>query len=550
MQRLFYMFSRCSGGIPLRRLASFVLLVVGVVLCSSCASAAAPTPVSLAPSHEDPSLGLAPTLLAEYWQVNRISGFDHPETSGMRYLPGQFASGLPLFEDGSHVVADPGSYAGWDVLRTREHRHATVNYGARDFVRLQLNRAATVAVLWHGSATSLPAWLEDWQRGGDVTIGTSTRATFTKVLQAGEHWLGTGEGRNVQMYSVLLAEADGSPWTQPSDPLGRDLPTPNTTIPRDHWLHERHFAQGPDGNAYPTWHEQIDRVFWVYYAHDHGSDPANFAAFPEVQPIWGYSDPSVDFSTLKLWTFDIAATDGRVYSWMVTTALGSSLDERVCKRHHTFDIAIADRDSGELIARLHHMADYGYAQVADSQGRHHRLKPDACPEQYTLSGTNGRRTLTLADNPGYSSWQPSTGAAFPLIGNMIPVTDDPMTRCTHDQHDGIYTCNDLVQTNDKGVFRWFNNAGIETQGFGFDSTSGDWGEFCTDRYGRHRVSCDTVGALIQYVKPGVHFVHHTRGKWLVNNPWSADYVNSTDWLGGDIIIRFNRNLEGAVVSPN
>jgi hypothetical protein len=128
-----------------------------------------------------------------------------------------------------------------------------------------------------------------------------------------------------------------------------------------------------------------------------------------------------------------------------------------------------------------------------------------------------------------------------------------MSRCSLQQINGVYTCNELIQNSNDGAFRWFQNVNIETTGFGIDSIrGGPWGTFCTDRFGRQRVSCGTEGALIQYVKPGVRAVFHTKGAWLVMNPWHADYVRSTDpsVLGRDIIIRFNRNLEGAIVTPN
>lgn len=517
------------------------------------------------PPETDPSLGLPPTLLKEYWQVNVTDGYDHPETVGMRYLPGQFAAGVTLFDDGSFPVSQAGEYQGWDFLRTREHRSASVSYGKRDFVRLQLNRATLVAIIWQGSPANLPSWLQSWARGGDVTVQGDARATFKRVLSAGEHWLGTNEGRDVQMYTVLFAEADGSPWRRPADPLGRDVPPPNTTVSREHWLHKRHFALGPDNQLYPTWHEQIDPVWWIYYGHDHGSDPKNFAAYEggwrvgtqgvpltrNVRPLWTYSNPNEALTFFKVFTFDaINPYDGRAYSFMFNAHLGSSDYERVCERFHTMDLAIADRETKEVVAELYSVADFGFSRVWDSQNRSYRVRPADCPENYTLENTDGRRNIPLADNFGYESWQPQLGEALPVVGQTIPVTDDPIALCSTEQSAGVYTCNEVeTQTDRSGSFRWFNTFDTMTTGFGIDTTTGSWGEFYTDRYGHKRLN-KQPDALRQYAKPGVRVVHHTLGKWFVLNSWKADYVNALEEIGKDVVLRFNRNLEHAIVNPN
>jgi hypothetical protein len=497
---------------------------------------------------EAPDGPIRPTLLGGYWQIDRVHGIDEEQARAMRYRPWQFDSGADLFDlsdPGTHVVTAPGRYRGWDVLATREHRHASVNYPPMDYLLLRLNRDATVAIIWYGETHDLPAWLSGWQRGPDVGISGTMRPTYRTHLATGDHYLGTPERRNVQMYTVLLAEADGTPSPLPSWPAeyGPRL-LPNTPIPRDHVLHNVHFAQGPDGLAYPTWHEQIHPVYWTYFEHDHGSDPGTFAAFPEAQPVWGYSDPSVDaggFFGFKTITLDAVGDDGRTYSFLFTFHVESLSRQRLCRRHHTLDVAVADRDTGELLARIHHLADTGYPQ--DPTGR--RIQPAECPDVAAITATNGRRTINTDPVGAYEAWQYDLAAAtsLPFLGGVTILMDAFFTYIGTDTRDGSLTAEHLHRRDDPrmGATRHLQFAGPH---FGVDTTVGEWGHFCTDRHGRDRLPCGP-DTLHQYIKPGIRIAipKGDQPRYGVRDPWTGDYV--PQHTVGDIINVW-RNLEHAI----
>lgn len=520
------------------------------------------TPVPEPEPSVDPTFSMQPTILAHYWQVLRAAAqsgtvANHNETKAMRYVPGGLKAGVPLFDDGSFAVANVGEFAGWDLLRTREHRHASVNYGARDFVYLKLNRPAEVGVVWQGDPAGIPVWLHSWTRNG--TLGT--RAVFRKVLPAGENWLGTNEGRNVQMYSVIMREADGKLWTQPVDPLGRDVPPVGSVVPRDHWLHRRHFAKGPDGNMYPTWHEQIDSVFWVRYSHEHGSDPANFAAHKggwfmrdgqrvpwDVSPLWRYSDPDTSpansLSFFKVLTFDhVNPHDGRTYSHMFLVSKGSSDITRLQKKTQTWDHYVADRETKEIVAALHHQAGFGRVRVNDSAGRFFDPSPETYPDNLNERGI---KNIPLQSNFGYESWQASYGAALPIRSLLAVVTHDPMARLTETKDAaGRYLASATTAPTSPGALRWFNSQNIPTNPFTIDASIRS-GEFYADRLGMEAFSEPGPDRLWQYVRPGVKISvidNVDLKKFIVLNPWTADYVISD-------FMFINRQLEGGFTAPN
>jgi hypothetical protein len=510
-------------------------------------------PAAPAPGSPDPSASLR--LLSGYWQIERIGGElgNHQQVRDMRYHPWGFKGGANLFFSGdAFIVDDPGPYSGWDYLATRHSLHANVNYPPSDFVFLRLSRDATVAVVWYGSPSDLPSWLRSWQRGADVRVNGQTRATFRTSLAAGEHYLGTVEGRRIQMYSVLLAEADGTASPLPYWPseYGERL-APGSVIPRDHILHNIHFAQGPDGRTYPSWHEQIHESYWVYFEHDHGSNPAWFAGSAHVQPVWAYSDASIGanyFFGFKVLVLDVMADDGRELSLMFTAHLDSLTERRLCERFHTLDLAVADKRTGELLMRTHMLADTGYP--VDGGDLTTRIKPAACPEVASLTGTNGRRNINALAKGAYESWQYDLAhaRALPFIGAVTLLQEVPLTVIGGERdRDGFYTAERLIYepTPQMGASRHLQFSGAR---FGIDARSGAWGTFCTDRYARARVDCGTQGALVQYVKPGLHFtIRNDNDRYGVQDPWTGLYRPTSDEERRQgAIINVWRNLEHAI----
>ena len=532
-------------------LVALCLATIGA--CARDEQAATSLPVA----PEQPEAGEAPAsrLLGGYWQmvINDLGGVEQ-QTRSMRYQPWQFDAGADLFffspRSRRWVVSDPGPYRGWDFLSTREHRHASVNYPAMDYVFLRLTRDATVAVVWYGSPNDLPSWLRSWQRDADVRVNDTARPTYRTTLPAGDHYLGTMEGRNNQMYTVLLAEADGTPSPLPHVPTewGPRI-EPNTVIPRDHILHNIHFAQSPDGTTHPTWHEQIHPAYWAYFEHDHGSDPALFPAFPEVQPLWAYTDPSIDddlFFGFKVFVFEFTTTDGRDLTMMVTAHLDNITRRRLCERFHTLDIAIADTRTGELKARLHMLADTGYARSPEGT----RVRPLECPDVIDIDSPQGRRNVNVLTPGAYESWQYDLtyASALPFESTFAILQEVPLT-VIGDERDanGHYTAQRLIHDDQPhmGTSRHLIFAGAT---FGFAPSEG--GTFCTDRHARTRTTCGP-DTLTQYIEPGFSFSARVPGRYGVDDPWTGLYTPKTltDRDNG-AVINVWRNLENAVRMPN
>src|SRR5215213_10195293 len=106
------------------------------------------------------------------------------------YRPRQFTNGLAIADPtrGTLKVDAANAYAGWDFLSTLNwsvHRVAT----AGNWLELQLNRAATLAVVWRGGPT-VPRWLAGWTKGPDVSVAGTLFPTYRRRFQAGRVDLG------------------------------------------------------------------------------------------------------------------------------------------------------------------------------------------------------------------------------------------------------------------------------------------------------------------------------------------------------------------------
>ena len=100
------------------------------------------------------------------------------------YRPRQFANGLVVPDPtrGPLRVDNAGAYAGWDFFSAYNwsvHRVAT----AADWLELQLNRAATVVVVWRGGP-AVPQWLAGWTKGSDVGAGGKQFPTYRRRITA------------------------------------------------------------------------------------------------------------------------------------------------------------------------------------------------------------------------------------------------------------------------------------------------------------------------------------------------------------------------------
>jgi hypothetical protein len=500
----------------------------------------------------DPAPATPPTLLASY--VIR----DNPDYRGsfpginVQYRPRQFLAGLQA-DSGNIVdalarVDDPGPYAGWDILNTPNEGVNTLA-SREDWLTLKLNRPATLAIVWRGGEP-LPNWLSDWDRGEDVILTGKPAPTYVQAFPAGEVRLGgvynPGSTSNVSRYTylVLLAEADGAPSPAPAAPAGRETPVPNQPCPD--WVHDQYVTTGPDGKTYPTWHPQIDPVYWCYFGHEHGSDPDLFV--DGYRPPYGYAsaqaeaEPGLSSNFLcDVETVNAAAnivlspephvgfksyvfSDGTGYRWLMTHHFGTASLKRACVRFHTVDIVVAEESTGELLADLHFMGDFGKSVAASADASDAPLRPSDCPDQAAQAdadGTSGVRKIQVAsrDRSGYEPWR------IDGRGNILGLNTADLTFATRGN---VVICDELVcdqpvETGHEGEFRFL------TFHEGFALIAGaNTGQFYTDAYGKTLMQAGQAGAVRQYIKPGLNLSNLSVDgyHWWPTESWQMLYVKA------------------------
>ena len=365
----------------------------------------------------------------------------------MEYRPNQARPGLMIdLRSEARYLGNMGAYTDWDVLITDVNGTYTT-YSPGDFLHIELNRAATVVVVQRaGSSSNRPAWLNSWSLGSrvDVTCCSASGSTFnsvtcTKVLPAGEHNLGV-PGSQGDPYFLLLGEADGSVPPVPSVPSGLETPQPNQYCPD--WVHDQYVTEGHDGRIYRTWHPQVDPVYWCYFGHEHGSDPAEFGdgsyhpKYNQYTHLNGRFEPHGGFKGVLLRDED--GRESYITQHFTTSDLG-----RACNRHHATDIAFADSD-GTLIGDLNFKGDFGVPYAVEVGLVPIRMRPSACPEVGDLNGVSGKRSIPVnMAGTGYEAWQWNPGTTvFPFRNTWVMITDNPMARCAYGDKnaDGTYRC--------------------------------------------------------------------------------------------------------------
>jgi hypothetical protein len=457
------------------------------------------------------------------------------------YRPRQFADGLAIPDPtrGTLTVDRANAYAGWDFFSAYNwsvHRVAT----AADWLELQLNRAATLAVVWRGGP-AVPRWLAGWTQGPDVGAGGKQFPTYRRRVAAGPVTLGAVYDPETQpgnvtrdTYWVLLAEDNGTTSPEPPVPAGRVRPRPNETCPG--WVHDQYVAAGPDGKTYPTWHPQIDPVSWCYHRHEHGSDPQHFA--PNHAPLFGYVAAAHGMNEahegFKTYVFD----DGRGHRWMVTHHFGTAGLARACNRFHTVGIAVRRASDNLLLADLHLMADFGRAVVNATQAP---LTPPTCPDQAAdalAAGSTGIRQLP-AQSAGPTFYEPwrfdARGNILGLTGTLTFNTPDPIVICN------TATCDQPIATGKSGSDRFLT----PNDGFGLVAGA-NTGTFYTDALGKRLVSKGEAGAVRQYVHPAARLALTPgggNGHYFDLNAWGQPFI-----FGKPTNIPTNR--EGSIGAKN
>jgi hypothetical protein len=479
--------------------------------------------VSVVLSSAIPQAAVAqPTLLSSYviWP--------YPEYQAARYTPRGMTAAL---------------YAGWDILSLPGK---TVNDGVNttmsnaDWLTLTLNRPAELAIVWRGTLAP-PEWLQGWTPAADVTIDGQSYPTYRKSAAAGTLLLGgvnnPGDTTSQPTYLVLFAESGGAPSPAPTIPAGKETPQPNA--PCLSWVHDQYVTVGPDGKTYPTWHPQIDPVYWCYFGHEHGSDPALTGS--SYKPAYGYSAAAAAQDEahpgFKTYVFD----DMVGHWWVITHHFGTASLKRACTRFHTVDIAVIDRATGERLTDFHQVGDFGQS-VANKTGE--ALTPSACPDQASApaaEGSNGIRMLPVEtrDSIGYEPWRMDNSS------NVLGLT---VAGLTFNTPDAVVICNDIacdqpVATGSSGAFHFFTF----TSGFGIKAGANS-GTFYSDARAKQVLSGSVPGAVQQFVKPGVDIAvpsHPDNQGFYATDTWHELYICSPEPS-----IASNFNLEGALKSPN
>lgn len=473
--------------------------------------------------------GNSPTLLRSYHVWDYTAAWQR-STRDMSYRPRQFGE---------------APYKGWDMLTVPGDIFRS--YTRRDWLNLNLNRPATLAVIWGGP--KLASWLSDWDRGAEV----DGEQTFTKSFPAGPVALGAIEGLENDPYTVLFAEANGAPSLAPTAPEGLESPQPNAPCPT--WVHDQYLAQGFDGKMYRSWHPQIDPVYWCYTGHTHGSDPALFAGDSPVTFDY-YADkghrvePHEGFKVFVVNTGD--------YSMRYTVHLGSSEDGRICARVHTYDLALANRRTGDMLADLRLKSDFGITLAVDKESSYYRFRSPDCPDMSTLPETTGGRIrIPIAGTDGYESWSPSMPADVLGISNPpVLVIDNPITKVAVARNPdgsvkidagGVAAYLGVEDTGQAGERLWMSFPGAN-RGRGFAvraSEAAATGEFYTDYRGQRLLERSDPLAVRQYLKPGLDFLFINGTMVFTQDAWQGIYEFTEDQL-----LRVDMNLENGLSGSN
>ena len=290
-------------------------------------------------------------------------------------------------------------------------------------------------------------------------------------------------------------------------------------------MHDQ-YTTTADGVAYRTWHRQIDPVYWCYFRHEHGSDPALFGD-GTYRPAFGRSALATGIAEnhegFKVGVYTAADTSSTPRDWLLHMHFGTANAQgAACTRFHEVGLALADAATGELLADVMAMADMG-ASVENTTLL--PLNPTGCPGVNTLAqASSGARLLPIQNgrDPGhptlYEPWRSDfSRTVVGLLDTFSLNTPDPIAICLD------YQCSQNVLTGAKGARRFYNVIGE----FGIDAAqSAATGVFYTDGFGRELRAGAGPGALRQYVKPGTN----------VRNVYAGDnhtIITSTGGASGD-----------------
>lgn len=522
------------------------------------AATATPTPQPT----PTPGGTLTPTLLDSY-DTNGYAS----EYAALLYRPRGFVQGVQYADPnwGTETVQNAGGFSGWDVLFTCSEgicRTDPLRNAGPDWLLLELNRSARLGVVWRAGG-SLPTWLQTgWTNAGTVTTTGGTYPVYTKNVSAGIAGLGPVQGTPQaprDAYWVLLAESGGVPSQAPPQ-LGSPAAQPNQTCPT--WVHDRYtttIASGAGAGTYRTWHRQIDPVYWCYFRHDHGSDPAPFGngsykpAFHVASTVGGpsFAEPHEQFKTAG---FTTAAVGGTVLDWYFTIHFGTSNAQRgACNRFHEVRVAVANDQTGELLADVTWHADFGATIRNTGAPTPLDLSGLGCPNQADIQNQSASNKLvpvtpTGANDPElvmYYPWrQAERSGVLGIAGVFLMNTTDAIAVCH------TMTCDQNILTGAKGTERFMQYS----SDFGLRNPAAT-GTFCTNVTAEFLMTCTLQGAVPQYVNPNANITmpNLSINGGIVNGPGYSNVFDAWYTVVPDPENPVQSNsleLEQSIQSPN
>lgn len=496
-----------------------------------------PTPTATVPGQPAPHIS-GKTLIHAYWEIR--GGV--PTVDG-KYMPRQWANGVVINDGtwGDHQVTNFGSGQGcdiWDAPNAGSYR----GQNSDTFIKINLNRAARVYVIWRLPLSQKPTWIDSsYTRGPDVTAkrlsngANYTYYSFYKTVPAGDDYFGSSWSSNVTPHGGLdlpwfvFCESDNSATVTPSPAIA-----PNTQCPD--WLHDQWMTTGPDGLQYRTWHPQIDETYWCYYGHDHGSNPALFDS--NWHPTFGYVGHQAGMVE-NTWGYKVYVFDIGDYRYGIMVHQGTTGVARACQQFHEVQFNIKQISTGTMMLNLQWMGNFGAAVENDTLTR---LTPDACPDQGTTHIGNGQRQLPVVNGggaPGATKYEPwRLGCNYVVTGcksnDFIVNAPGAVTACLD------INCNTGVALNQSGTIRFVT---MNSSHFGYNAAMGPTGHFCTDPMGEMFMNCSDPTAIAQYVAPGFDIIHNSLPHYSDVWRWGGMYE-------GNANTGFDSEVENSVPAGN
>lgn len=531
-------------------LATLSLVLSSASLSSASLSDAAQTTITVNPGDSvtiagcTTSLNLSQALL-QCAPAPTPTVVPTPLPVPQRTLLGSWATDSPNFVDLSEPVYKPRGYVdgliNQDETNGPQIVYPSAGYGnGFDYLHLpdrgilrtltdpnlyQINttRAAKIVVVLR-TPNVIPAWLTNSgfiNAGltGDFWCGNSVQCfAYTKdVATASTVNLGgpSSNGEEENMYYVLLAEAGGIPSIAPVQ-RGSPEALSNTTCPD--WVHAQYITTGHDGKIYPTWHPQIDPVYWCSFGHEHGSDPA-LMGVSGFEPAYGYAGQAMGMTEAHpgFKSYHVITGD---QEWFFTQHFQTASIAGVCNPDHELQIAEKTVVTNVLNVNLNLVGDFGFSKDNQSLTR---LSPPACPNQGVGSNSEGERLFVVNTDPGgptfYEPWRTgSMGSVLGLSGAITFNTLDPGVAC-----DSL-NCQ-MVSTGLSGSHRYVQ----PNRNFGVTAGASD--NFCSDPMGNTILTCGPTSSVKQFIKLGINITwNYQTDNFFIDNVEGNCFTNDYQFV--------------------